>query len=148
MSAEEYVSGWFKQGTNMVNTLKLLGIISLGASLGAVTRWGLSLYCNLVFPLVPLGTLLANIIGGFLIGIAFSVFSYVPTVSPEWRLLVITGFLGALTTFSTFSLEVWILFQQQKLGWAFAVICLHFFGSLAALFCGVVVTGCFFKHIS
>ena len=111
--------------------------ISLGAILGALCRWALGLALNAVFPPIPLGTLTANLIGGYCIGLAISVFSFFPEAAPEWRLLVITGFLGALTTFSTFSAEVGALLQQQRLLLAMAAITLHVGGSLVALFLGM-----------
>ena len=111
--------------------------ISVGAALGALCRWGLGLAFNAIFPPIPLGTLAANIIGGYCIGLAISVFSFFPGIAPEWRLLVITGFLGGLTTFSTFSAEVTVLLQQQRLVMAMAAITLHVVGSLAAVFLGM-----------
>ncbi|HEX5486373.1 MAG TPA: fluoride efflux transporter CrcB, partial [Limnobacter sp.] len=80
--------------------------ICAGASLGAVLRWGLGNGLNHLFPTVPPGTLVANLLGGYLIGLAIAWFSHHAELAPEWRLLVITGFLGGLTTFSTFSAEV------------------------------------------
>jgi CrcB protein len=79
--------------------------ISIGASAGAVSRWFLGLGLNALFPTIPLGTLAANLLGGYLIGLALTFFAGNPSLPPEWRLLVITGFLGGLTTFSTFSAE-------------------------------------------
>ncbi len=76
--------------------------ISAGASLGALLRWGLGLWLNAWFPAIPPGTLAANLIGGYLIGVAMGVFAHHVALPPEWRLFVITGFLGGLTTFSTF----------------------------------------------
>ena len=111
--------------------------ISLGAILGALCRWFLGQAFNAIFPPIPLGTLAANIIGGYCIGLAISVFSFFPEIAPEWRLLVITGFLGSLTTFSTFSAEVGALLQQQRLLLAMAVISLHVVGSLVAFFLGI-----------
>jgi len=111
--------------------------ISAGAVAGALCRWVLGLALNAIFPPIPLGTLAANIIGGYIIGLAISVFSFWPGVAPEWRLFVITGFLGALTTFSTFSAEVGALLQQQRLILAMAAIALHVVGSLVALFLGM-----------
>ncbi|MDR0476838.1 MAG: fluoride efflux transporter CrcB [Desulfobulbaceae bacterium] len=111
--------------------------ISAGAVLGALCRWVLGLALNAVFPPIPLGTLAANIIGGYCIGLAISIFSFFPEIAPEWRLLVITGFLGALTTFSTFSAEVGTLLQQQRFLMAMAAIALHVGGSLVALFLGM-----------
>ena len=104
--------------------------ISLGASCGALLRWVLGTRLNHLLPAMPLGTLAANLIGGYLIGIAVEFFGKHPDLPPEWRLLVITGFLGGLTTFSTFSAEVVGLLQRGMIGWAFGVAALHLFGSL------------------
>jgi fluoride exporter len=111
--------------------------ISVGASLGAVLRWLLGLALNAAFPLIPLGTLAANLVGGYLIGLALAVFAAQPTLSPELRLLIITGFLGGLTTFSTFSAEVTTLLQQGKLFWAGGAIGLHVVGSLIMTLLGL-----------
>lgn len=111
--------------------------ISIGASLGAVLRWLLGLWLNALFPAVPPGTLVANLIGGYLIGVAIAVFADHPGLSPEWRLLVITGFLGGLTTFSTFSAEVTELVQQERLWWAGGAISAHVAGSLAMTMLGL-----------
>jgi CrcB protein len=111
--------------------------ISIGASIGAVLRWVLGLGLNAVFPAIPLGTLTANLVGGYLIGIAFVFFANNPQLSPEWRLLIITGFLGGLTTFSTFSVEVTTLIQQNRIGWAGAAIAVHVLGSLLMTVAGM-----------
>jgi len=111
--------------------------ISLGASLGAVLRWLLGTTLNTLFPTIPPGTLAANLIGGYLIGIALALFANQPALAPEWRLLIITGFLGGLTTFSTFSAEVTSLLQQGRLTWAAAAISLHVCGSLAMTLLGL-----------
>ena len=111
--------------------------ISLGASLGAVARWLLSVSLNALFPAVPPGTLAANIVGGYLIGLAIAFFSSHPALAPEWRLFAITGFLGGLTTFSTFSAEVTSLLQQGRLLWAGAAISIHVVGSLAMTILGL-----------
>lgn len=118
--------------------LKAIAAISLGASLGAVLRWQLSLALNLLFPLLPLGTLAANLIGGYLIGIAVAWFALNPAVAPEWRLLIITGFLGGLTTFSTFSAEVITLIQAQRAGWAIVTVAAHLAGSLVMTALGIL----------
>lgn len=110
--------------------------IALGAALGALGRWGLGLGLNALFPAVPPGTLLANLIGGYLIGLAFSVLSAHPEWPPAWRLFLITGFLGGLTTFSAFSVEVALLLQQGRLALAAGAISLHVAGSLAMTFAG------------
>lgn len=104
--------------------------ISIGASAGAVLRWMLGRSLNTFFPLIPPGTLAANLLGGYLIGMALAVFTALPNLSPEWRLLIITGFLGGLTTFSTFSAEVATLLQQGRILWAGAAISIHVIGSL------------------
>ncbi len=105
--------------------------IFIGAGLGALLRWTLSLGLNAIFPAIPLGTLASNLIGGYLIGIAAVVFTVKAGLPPEWRLFVITGFMGGLTTFSTFSAEVVTSLAQSQLGWALAEACLHLFGSFA-----------------
>jgi crcB protein len=111
--------------------------ISLGASFGAISRWLLGLGFNALFPTIPPGTLLANLIGGYLIGIAVTFFAANPQLPPEWRLLVITGFLGGLTTFSTFSAEVTTLLQQGRLLWAGGAIAVHVLGSLIMTLLGM-----------
>jgi CrcB protein len=111
--------------------------IGVGAVLGAWFRWGLGLLLNPVFPTLPLGTLAANLIGGYLIGVAVSFFGNHPALPPEARLFVITGFLGALTTFSTFSAEVVTLLQQGRFGWALGTIAAHVTGSVAMTLLGI-----------
>lgn len=111
--------------------------IAVGAALGALLRWVFGVQWNALFPLLPLGTLAANLLGGYLIGMAVVFFGTHPALSPEWRLFVITGFLGGLTTFSTFSAEVVGLVQQDRLAWAFATIAVHVLGSLAMTLLGM-----------
>lgn len=111
--------------------------ISMGAACGAVLRWVLGLSLNAILPTIPLGTLAANLVGGYFIGIAFVFFANNPQLSPEWRLLIITGFLGGLTTFSTFSVEVTTLLQQNKLLWASTAIAVHVLGSLLMTLLGM-----------
>ncbi|HEX5359664.1 MAG TPA: fluoride efflux transporter CrcB [Fluviicoccus sp.] len=101
-----------------------------GAALGAVCRWQLGVWLNALSPSIPLGTLAANLIGGYLIGIAVAVFALLTDLSPLWRLLVVTGFLGGLTTFSTFSAEVVTLLQAERFGAMALAIGLHVGGSL------------------
>ena len=110
--------------------MKSLLAIGMGAMAGAWLRWALGLKLNLLFPTVPPGTLVANLIGGYIIGIAIAFFAATPTLSPEWRLLVVTGFCGGLTTFSTFSAETVTLIQEGRFGWALGGIALHVSGSL------------------
>ncbi len=104
--------------------------ISLGASLGALARWQLSELLNHRFAHLPLGTLAANWIGAYAIGMAVAYFSDAPRLTEEWRLFIITGLLGGLTTFSTFSAEVVQLLQQGRWGWAGIEISSHLVGSL------------------
>lgn len=111
--------------------------IGCGAALGAWLRWGLGLWLNPVFPTLPYGTLAANLLGGYLVGLAIAFFVQHPGLAPEWRLFAITGFLGALTTFSTFSAEVFTLLSRNQLAWAMATASLHLFGSLAMTGLGV-----------
>ena len=106
--------------------------VGLGAVLGAWLRWALGLWLNASAHMVPVGTLLANVAGGFLIGLAVAWFARNPQLAPEWRLFAITGFLGALTTFSTFSIESVGVIERAAFGWAIAHTALHVTGSLAA----------------
>ena len=111
--------------------------LSAGASAGAISRWLLGLALNSLFPPIPLGTLAANLIGGYCIGLGMSFFAFFPSIAPEWRLFVSTGFLGALTTFSTFSAEVVALLQQGRFAMAASAAALHLCGSLIMTFLGI-----------
>lgn len=111
--------------------------VGAGAAAGAWLRWWLSLVLNPVFPTLPLGTLAANLIGGYLIGLALAVLSHFEALPPEVQLLVVTGFLGGLTTFSTFSAEAATLMGRQQLGWALALMGAHVAGSIAMTFLGI-----------
>ncbi len=119
--------------------------ISLGAALGALLRWGLSVGLNHVCPSLPPGTLVANLFGGYLIGLAVAVFAQQPGWPPEWRLFVITGFLGGLTTFSTFSAEVVHQLQQGRVLWAGATVATHVLGSLLLTLAGLATPALFGK---
>ncbi|WP_332776922.1 fluoride efflux transporter CrcB [Polaromonas sp.] len=110
--------------------------ICIGACIGALARWQLGLWLN-PGGLMPWGTLAANLIGGYLIGVCVAVFQALPQLDPVWRLLLITGFLGALTTFSSFSAEVVGLLQQARYGLALGTAALHLFGSLLLTFAGI-----------
>jgi CrcB protein len=116
--------------------LKSTLAISLGAALGALLRYVLSTWLNASFPSIPPGTLLSNLIGGYLVGVAIALFA-TSTLPLEWRLFVITGFCGGLTTFSTFSAELVILLQQGRAMWAVAAAGLHLVGSVAMTFAGI-----------
>ncbi len=111
--------------------------ISLGATIGALLRWELGKQFNQLFPTVPPGTLAANLIGGYIIGVAVGYFAQAPDIAPEWRLLIVTGFCGGLTTFSTFSAEIVTLLQQGRLSWAMGAIALHVSGSLLMTLAGL-----------
>ncbi len=104
--------------------------VGLGAAIGAWLRWSLGLWLNPLLPELPLGTLAANLVGGYLIGIAVAFFMQHPGLSPEWRLLIITGFMGGLTTFSTFSVETSTLLMRGQYAWGTAIITAHLGGSL------------------
>lgn len=112
-------------------------IISLGAALGAVCRWLLGVQLNALFPALPPGTLAANLIGGYLVGLAVAVFTQWPGVPAEWRLFIITGFLGGLTTFSTFSAEVVAHLAEGRLLMGMSVVAAHVLGSLAMTMAGM-----------
>jgi CrcB protein len=110
--------------------------ICVGASLGALARWGLGLWLNPLV-LLPMGTLAANLVGGYLVGICVAVFAALPQLDPVWRLALVTGFLGALTTFSSFSAEVVAMLMQQRYGLALATAALHLLGSLLLTLAGI-----------
>ncbi len=109
-----------------------------GAALGALLRWALGSGLNHLFPQLPPGTLVANLLGGYGVGLALAFFAQHTQLAPEWRLLLLTGFLGGLTTFSTFSGEVVGLLQQGRTAWALATAGSHLAGSLLLTFAGVM----------
>ena len=111
--------------------------ISLGASLGALLRWGFGNRLNSLLPAIPPGTLLANLVGAYIIGAAVAFFALYSALAPEWRLFIITGFCGGLTTFSTFSAELVVLLQQGRLSWALGAVAAHVVGSVVMTFAGI-----------
>ena len=111
--------------------------ICVGASLGALLRWWLGAQLNSLFPTIPPGTLTANLVGGYIIGVAIAFFATYSAIAPEWRLLVITGFCGGLTTFSTFSAEIVTLMQQGRAVWALGAAAAHLFGSVLMTLAGI-----------
>ncbi len=111
--------------------------IAIGAALGAWLRWLLGLKLNTLLPHLAVGTLTANLLGAYIIGLAIAFFSST-NLSPEWKLLIITGFCGSLTTFSTFSAEVVVLFEHGRLSWAAGVISAHLAGSLLMTLAGML----------
>ncbi|MEA4837004.1 MAG: fluoride efflux transporter CrcB [Rhodospirillaceae bacterium] len=117
--------------------MKPILAIALGSVFGGLLRWGLGLKLNSLFPSVPPGTLAANLIAGYIVGLAVAYFAHVPNLSPEWRLLIITGFCGGLSTFSTFSAEIVGLLQRGLYSWAMGAIAIHVTGSLVMTFAGI-----------
>ncbi|TLY82204.1 MAG: fluoride efflux transporter CrcB [Gammaproteobacteria bacterium] len=116
---------------------KAILAIGLGGALGALLRWWLGLKLNAYLPAIPPGTLAANLIGGYVVGMAVAFFGTYSALAPEWRLFVITGFCGALTTFSTFSAEVVTLMQQGRALWALGAAGAHLIGSIVMTFAGI-----------
>ena len=116
--------------------LSLLSI-ALGSVIGAWLRWGISLRFNSVFENIPFGTVIVNLIGAFIIGLAVSFFSN-SSISPNYKLFVVTGFCGALTTFSTFSVEIVALLQASKFEYAISTIAIHVIGSLIFTVLGIL----------
>jgi len=119
--------------------------IAIGASIGAVLRWFLGLKLNHIFVDIPMGTLASNLAGGYLIGICVAFFATNASISTELRLFIITGFLGGLTTFSTFSAEIIALLQSSKLALAGLAIALHLGGSLVMTVLGMISYSYFTK---
>lgn len=117
--------------------LSILAIF-FGAGFGALLRAGFNFLTVGSASIIPLGTLLSNMVGGYLIGIAIAFFGNNPNLSPEWKLFVITGFLGGLTTFSSFSAEVVTLIQRGEITWALGTALMHLVGSLVLTFLGIL----------
>ncbi len=111
--------------------------VGIGAALGAWARWALGILLNGVFPSIPPGTLAANLIGAYVIGCAVGVFSQWPALAPEWRLLIVTGFCGGLTTFSTFSAEITALALKARFATMAVAVLLHVGGSLSLTLLGI-----------
>ena len=110
--------------------------ICIGASAGALARWGLGLWLS-PGGLIPWGTLAANLIGGYLIGVCIAVFQALPQLDPVWRLLLITGFLGGFTTFSSFSAEVVAFLTTERYALALGTAIVHVAGSLLMTVLGI-----------
>jgi CrcB protein len=119
--------------------------VGVGGMLGCWLRWGLSVLLNPVFPAVPLGTLTANLVGGLLMGITLAVFDHVQALPVEARLLVATGFLGGLTTFSTFSAEASSLLLKGQYGWFAGHVVLNLAGSIGLTIVGLTATRAILK---
>jgi len=116
---------------------KTIVAICVGASIGAVLRYWLGTALNQYFPSIPPGTLVSNLIGAYVIGFAVAYFSTTSTVAPEWRVFIITGFCGGLTTFSTFSAEIVTLLQQGRAAMSLGAIAAHLGGSVLMTFAGI-----------
>lgn len=112
--------------------------VGIGAASGAWLRWWLGLLLNPLVPTLPIGTLAANLVGGYLMGIAMGVLTHYASLPVETRLFIVTGFLGGLTTFSTFSAEAVTLLSRQQYGWVAAHISAHLLGSLAMTGLGIL----------
>jgi CrcB protein len=117
--------------------LSILAIF-FGAGLGALLRAAFNFLTVSAASVIPMGTLVSNLVGGYFIGIAIAFFGNNPNVSPEWKLFIITGFLGGLTTFSSFSAEVVGFIQRGELSWAMGTALLHLVGSIALTFLGIL----------
>ena len=120
---------------NLVSPLAVAG----GAGVGALVRWMLGLALDALLPAIPLGTLIANLVGGFLMGLVIGSLDQFQALPLEWRLAITTGFLGGLTTFSTFSGETVNHLLRQQWGWAGALVFVHVAGSILAALVGVFV---------
>lgn len=114
----------------------ILAIFS-GAGFGALLRWFLGTKLNALYPTIPLGTLSANLLGGYLIGLFIAFFASNTAIAPEWRLFIITGFLGGLTTFSTFSAEIVTLIQEGRLSMSIVAALVHVIGSIVMTLLGI-----------
>lgn len=133
--------GW---GGNAMSGMWSVIAVFCGGGVGCLARWGLGALLNPIFPTVPLGTVAVNLIGGMLIGLASAFFSHHGGIPPEWRLMVITGFLGGLTTFSTFSLEVVTLIARKEYWWGLGAASLHLFGALFMTALGMLIVNAVF----
>lgn len=127
--------------------MTFLGFLAVGAgaAVGAWLRWWFGVALNPVFPTLPFGTLAANLVGGYLMGLALGVFDNFQVLPPEFRLLAMTGFLGGLTTFSTFSAEAATLLSRQQFGWVALHIAVHVTGSIVLTFGGIATMRLLFK---
>ena len=126
-----------RQGVRLLSWAAVIAVGG-GAAVGAWLRWGLSIALNPVFPTLPLGTLAANLFGGLLMGFAMELITRHTLLSPEVRLLLTTGFLGGLTTFSTFSAEISTLMLRKEWLWGALGIGAHVIGSLAMTMLGLL----------
>ncbi|AMO50369.1 CrcB protein [Kosakonia oryzendophytica] len=124
--------------------LKSLFAVMIGGSAGCVIRWLLSIRLNVLFPNLPPGTLLVNLLGGLIIGGALAFFTRQPNLDPTWRLLITTGLCGGMTTFSTFSLEIFALLQTGDYLWAMTSVLVHVVGAILMTALGFMVVNALF----
>lgn len=117
--------------------------VAIGGALGSLFRWFLGVRLNGLYPDLPLGTLAANVIAGYIIGVAIAFFARLPQIPPEWRLFVTTGLMGGLSTFSTFSAEVVSKLQQGRFGWAAGEVAFHLSGSIIMTILGFATVAAF-----
>jgi CrcB protein len=117
--------------------------VAVGAAFGALLRWWLSTKLNAIFPTVPPGTLASNLIGAYVIGAGVAFFAEYPAIPSEWRLLIVTGFCGGLTTFSTFSAELVALLRGGRVVWAGTELLIHVTGSLLMTLAGMATVALF-----
>lgn len=120
--------------------------IAVGSALGALLRWWFGLRLNSMLPQMPLGTLAANLVAAYVVGVGMAAFAGMPQLSPQWRLFIITGFCGGLSTFSTFSAEVVALLQRGEYGWGATVAGTHLAGSLVMTIAGFASVGWLRAH--
>ena len=120
--------------------------VGCGAAVGAWLRWWLAILLNPIFPTLPLGTLTANLLGGWLMGLAMGFFGHFESLPPEMRLLLMTGFLGGLTTFSTFSAETATLISHEQFGWTAVSVAAHVIGSVLMTLVGAAMMGMVLKR--
>jgi CrcB protein len=111
--------------------------VSVGAALGALLRWGLGARLNGLFPNIPPGTLAANLLGGYIVGLCIAFFAFNTALAPQWRMFLITGLCGGLTTFSTFSAELVHLLQEGRVSWALVAVAAHVVGSVLMTLAGL-----------
>jgi fluoride exporter len=119
--------------------------VAIGAAFGALLRWWLSTKLNAIFPTIPPGTLAANLIGAYVIGAGVGFFTGYPAIPAEWRLLIVTGFCGGLTTFSTFSAELVALLRNGRVVWAGTELLIHVTGSLLMTLAGMATVALFVR---
>jgi len=117
--------------------LKAIIAIAIGSTVGGILRWALSTKFNSLF-IIPFGTLLSNLIAGYIIGFAMTLLANSPSISPEWRLLIITGFCGGLSTFSTFSAEIVTFLQKGQITLGLSTIAIHVVGSILMTVLGIL----------